>query len=397
MTHRQRLLAALRGQSTDRLPWAPRMDLWYLALRAADALPPRFVGMNTAEIADELEVGCHAVRADYTLSREPFDLALRALGFDNHPDYPCRIKLRRLRIDFHHDGGQYDTTIHTSKGQVNLRFQLTPQMLAKGISLPFVQQYPIRSPADYDAVAEVFEHLEVIPTPQSYAEFQQRIGERGLAVANGPLGCTPVHLLLHDLMPMPDFFVYYREDPDRMRRFAQRLAPFYEALFQASLASRAEVIFWGANYDRDITWPPFFQNEIMPALRDYSNRAHAAGKLLLTHTDGENRDLLPLYADCRFDCGESVCPAPMTSCTLAEIRRGMGSETTVWGGIPCVVLLDSVMDERGFEDYLDALFSELGDARRLILGVSDNVPADANLTRLDRVKTWIDAVGPVSP
>ena len=286
------MLAAIRGEPTDRLAWAPRMDLWYLAQRAAGALPGRFAGMNTADIADELEVGCHAVRADYTLAREPYDLALRGLGFDNHPDYPCRIELRKLRMDFHHDCGQYHTTIHTSQGKVSVRFQLTQQILIKGISLPFVEQYPVASPADYDAVAEVFEHLEVIPTPQAYAGFQRRIGDRGLAVANGPLGCTPVHLLLHDLMPMEDFFVYYREDPDGMRRFAQRLAPFYEALFEASVACNAEVIFWGANYDRDITWPAFFQKEIIPALQDYSRRAHTAGKLLLTHTDGENRDLL---------------------------------------------------------------------------------------------------------
>ena len=58
----------------------------------------------------------------------------------------------------------------------------------------------------------------------------------------------------------------------------------------------------------------------MPWLQKVSERVHAAGKLLLTHTDGENKDLMSLYRQCGFDVAESVCPAPMTKCTLAEIR-----------------------------------------------------------------------------
>ena len=57
--------------------------------------------------------------------------------------------------------------------------------------------------------------------------------------------------------------------------------------------SDAEVIFWGANYDQDLTWPPFFAEEIAPWLKMVSDRLHDAGKLLLTHTDGENKNLLP--------------------------------------------------------------------------------------------------------
>ena len=397
MTHRQRMLAALRGEPCDRIPWAPRMDLWTIALRARGAVPNRFAGMNTAEIADELGVACHAVRADYTLAREAHDHALRGLGFDNHPDYPYRIELRKLPIEFHHQDGRFETTIRTGVGDVTTSLQLTPAMLSEGISIPFVEKYPICSHRDFEPVARVFEHLEVIPSPQSYDTFHSRIGDRGLAVATGPLGCSPMHLLLHDLMAMEEFYVSYAEDRPALEQLARRLDPFYDALLEASLSCDAEVIFWGANYDRDTTWPPFFEEEIVPWLTRISERTHASGKLLLTHTDGENRDLLPYYPRCGFDCGESVCTQPMTSCTLADVRRGMGPDATVWGGIPCVVLLDDVMDEDGFESYVDRLFAELDGGGRLIFGVSDNVPPDVNLTRLERIKEWIEAFGAVHP
>jgi len=44
MTHRERLLAAMRGEPTDRLPWAPRMDLWSIALNSRGQLPEQYEG-----------------------------------------------------------------------------------------------------------------------------------------------------------------------------------------------------------------------------------------------------------------------------------------------------------------------------------------------------------------
>ena len=397
MTHRERMLATLRGQPTDRIPWAPRLDLWCIALRARHTLPSRFSGLDTAGIADALGVACHAVRADYTLPRQPGDLALRGLGIDNHPDYPFRTELRDLPCDLASDGEYLRATIHTPAGPLTTHLQQTAAMTRDGISLPFVRQYPIASPADFETVAQVFEHLEVVPTPENYATFHQRIGPRGLAVACGPLAASPMHLILHELVPMDRFFYLYADHREELLALTERLAPYYEAMIDALAACAAEVVFWGANYDQNLTWPPFFTAEIAPWLTKVADRLHAAGKHLLTHTDGENQALLPLYPDCNFDVAESVCPQPMTRLSLAEIRAGMGPRVTVWGGIPSVALLPDSMSDAAFAAYLDELFAGLGTGERLILGVSDNVPPDADLERMARIAERIDAFGPVHP
>ena len=149
MTRRERMLAAMRGQATDRIPWAPRMDLATIAWRARGAVPERFAGMNTAEIADELGTACHAVRGDYTLPRPPEDLILRGLGLDNHPDHAYRIEVRGLEVEFEHDAGHYYTAVHTPAGVVTIRLAMTRSMAADGISLPFVEKYPVRSGSKY--------------------------------------------------------------------------------------------------------------------------------------------------------------------------------------------------------------------------------------------------------
>jgi len=397
MTFRQRMLATIAGQPADQIPWAPRMDLWCIALRARGELPARFHNLNTAQIARELGVACHAVRADSTLRRSPEDLALRGLGLDNHPDYPYRVELRGLKMEFRRDPENLWTTIHTPAGTVPIHLYQSAQMARDGISLPFVKSYPVRSAADLEAVGQIFEHLEVVPTPQAYAAFHERVGEQGLAVASGPGVASPVHLMLHDLMPMDRFFYLYHDDRKAVERLAAQMTPFFEAALEALAACGAEVVFWGANYDQDLTWPAFFDAEIAPWLQKVAERLHREGKYLLTHTDGENEALLPLYPACNFDVAESVCPAPMTRCTLAQVRAGMGPRTTVWGGIPSVVLLEESMGEAQFEAYLDQVFGELGTGERLILGVSDNVPPAASLGRLERIRERVEGFGPVVP
>jgi hypothetical protein len=62
-----------------------------------------------------------------------------------------------------------------------------------------------------------------------------------------------------------------------------------------------------------------------------------------------------------------------------------------------VALLDDSMPSRAFEAHLDSLFGSIGAGDRLILGVSDNVPPRANLSRLEEIKRRIEAFGPARP
>ena len=210
MTHRERMLATIRGEPTDKIPWAPRMDLWYIAHRARETIPERFVGLNTVEISEVLDVACHAVGADYTIPGGR-DISLRGLGIDNHQDYPYRVELRGLPIEFSDDGEDLKTLIRTSAGEVFTHLHRTGQMAREGISLPFVKSYAIRSTDNFEAVAQIFERLEVIPTPESYASFKNRVGERGIAVARGPVAASPIHLMLHELIAMDQFFYLYMD------------------------------------------------------------------------------------------------------------------------------------------------------------------------------------------
>ena len=133
MTHKERLLATMNGKPTDQIPWAPRMDLWYIANKARNTLPPAFENTNTVEMAQILSSACHAVGADFTLHNGR-DITLSGLGLDNHADYPYRVELQNLPMQSDDDGENLITHIQTPTGPIHSHLFRSEQMKRDGIS-----------------------------------------------------------------------------------------------------------------------------------------------------------------------------------------------------------------------------------------------------------------------
>ena len=50
-THKERILAAMRGEMVDVIPFAPRLDLWWLANSLGGTLPEQYREMTHDQIA----------------------------------------------------------------------------------------------------------------------------------------------------------------------------------------------------------------------------------------------------------------------------------------------------------------------------------------------------------
>jgi 5-methyltetrahydrofolate--homocysteine methyltransferase len=195
---------------------------------------------------------------------------------------------------------------------------------------------------------------------------------------------SPVHEIQRDLIDATQFFIHYRDHQDKMRHLAEQMEPLYDTMLDIVSQSPASVVLWGSNYDEMLTWPPYFEREIQPWIRKVAGRLAAAGKLLLNHTDGENEGLMDLISDSGMHIAESICPAPMTRVSLAEYYRRWSPHLTLWGGIPAIVALPETSDAE-FEAYMDELFRVIAPGKRIVLGMSDNVPPDAIFSRLQRL------------
>jgi len=306
----------------------------------------------------------------------------RGLGIYRLNVLPYRIDLRNVERVVSKEDAETVVEYRTPFGPVTTGFIFTPEMLDGGASMSWQTRIAIREPAHFDAVGYIFENLAVTPRPDGYLARRAEVGDRGVAVGWLFGTACPIHHILKELMTVETFFYAMNDYPDKIAKLCEQIEPLYDAVKRIGAESEAEIVHLGANYDDSITYPKFFEKHILPPLRDYAAVLHERGKFLMTHTDGENRRLIPHYLDAGFDIADSVCPHPMTRLTLDEYIDAFSGRITVWGGIPSTLLCPDSTPEDDFRRAIGHLLDKHRDRPRLILGVSDMVTADADWDRL---------------
>jgi len=382
MNERERILAAIRGEIPDRIPWVPRLEFWYRARRRLGNMPAGLLGLSLREVTERLGVGHYASVPDFTEREEETDMADHGLGIFNHPVLPYRVVLEGVERRVTRRGQETIAEYHTPVGFLRTAEIFTEEMLDGGASIPWTSEHAIRQPADFDTAAYIFSRLRVEPRAGAWERRCRAVGDRGVAVAYVIGTACPIHHIMKELMPVEQFFLAQHDFPEKIDLLAEAMQPYYAAMQRVAAETGAEILLLGGNYDDSITHPRWFETHIFPALRDYAETLHSKGKYLMTHTDGENRRLIPLYLRAGFDIADSLCPAPMTRMTLEEIRAAFEDRITIWGGIPSVLLCPDSVGESQFRLWIDRLVERYGHASRFVLGVSDMVTADASWDRL---------------
>ena len=388
MSHKERMLAAIRGEPVDTVPWVPRLDLWYNAHKRAGTLPSEYREATLKEITEDLDFGYHAVVPNFKDLKVAEDDIHRALGIYNLWNMPYRTVLQNIKVTPSYEGDETTVLYDTPAGSIETRVLYNERMRRDGITITHVLDYAIKKPEDYKTVGYIFDNARVEPNFEGYSAFSKQVGDQGLAVAFASLAGSPMHLLQRELMSMERFFYDLHDHPDELAACAESIGRYFERVFEVAADSPAEVVMFGANYDATVTYPPFFREQILPWLKRFANRLHSRGKYLLTHTDGENRGLLDLYLESDIDVADSICPRPMTSLSFQEVRRHFHGQITIMGGIPSVCLLQESMPDQAFEAYIDSFFADLKSTDHLILGISDTTPPAADFSRLKRIARY---------
>jgi hypothetical protein len=263
MTHKQRMLAAIRGAPTDQISYAPRLDLWYNAHQRAGTLPPKYKGASLPEITDDLNVGFHAVVPNFKDLRDPGDEVHRALGIYNLWTMPTTTLLENVTVTATYRGDETIVEYHTPVGNIRTNVLYNDSMREGGISISHITEHAIKSPGDYETAGYIFEHAHVVPNYEGYQEFANQVGDRGLAVAFLSLAGAPMHLLQRELMPIELFFYELYDHPEELARCAERIGTYFDRVFEVAVGCPAEVVLFGANYDARVTYPPFFEAHIL--------------------------------------------------------------------------------------------------------------------------------------
>jgi hypothetical protein len=367
MTNRQRILAILDRRSPDRIPWIPRLELWYTAHKLRGDLPEKYQDWSLRQIERDLGMG--------TPAREGRVYRLQAHGVE------VRSETR---------GEETVTEYHTPQGMVFTTSRYSTTLHRGGIAAAMQVGHLIRGPEDYAPVEWIIEHTEVLPAYDDYLAYDAEIGEDGLPMVYAAQ--EPMYHILQDLVGYNNAFFHLADYRPQVMHLYQLLMEQARQIQSIVLDSPARLILHGEHFDSQMTPPPFFQEYMLAYFQDYAERLHARGKSLVCHGDADTSLLLSLIKEAGFDMSECFVTAPMVKVTLAEARRAWGSQVAIWGGIPSVLLCDPVTDEE-FHRYLRELFRTIAPGDGFILGVADNVMAEARFERIKLVSEMVEQFG----
>ena len=366
MTQRERILAAMRGQPVDRIPWAPRWDLWYKAAKIDGRLPAKYQDWDFFDVMRDL-----------------------GMGIKGNAGPLYHSKMSGIEVRTRTQGDERFTEYITPVGTVSTRFQTSPVLEEQGVR-GLELGHMIESAGDYGPVLYMIEHTELTPAHEAFAAYRDSIGEDGLAMANAL--DSPIHRIMREFTGYENFYYQLNDHPTQIEELLALLNHQGEQVLRFATESPAEVIRHDGNYDAQLTPPPIYREYFLPWFQHFTDTLHRVGKLVCTHTDGHNDGLMELILDSRFDVAEAFTPPPMTNIGVADARAAWGSRIAIWGGLASTMLSISISDEE-FEAHVHQVLAEAAPGDGFILGTGDNVPTDSSLERIQRITEMVQELG----
>ena len=359
MNDRERVLAILNHQPPDRIPWIPRLLLWYNARNLAGTMPPEWKGFSLREVERALNVG--------TPARDGKIADVHCEGVD---------------VVEREENGKLISEYHTPVGMVRSVTAFSRGLDEQGLP-GRVEEYPLKGPEDYRVWEWVTEHTHWAATYDAYRAYDAEIGADGLPLVS--TGDVPFHKFAQKLAGYEYAYCQLIDYPHEVEHLLAVMTKVQrERLWPVIAESPARLLLHGVHLSTQFTPPPLFTKYVLPYYEEFMPLMHDAGKAVAMHGDNDTSQILDMIERAGWDMVECFVTAPMVPLTLARARDAWGDRVIIWGGLPSLLLSPSVSEEE-FRAYMYGLFDTIAPGDAFILGVADNVMPDS---LIDRV-AWI--------
>ena len=250
MNHRDRALAAMRGQPVDHIPFIARMELWFNYERSRGTLPERYRHASLWDLQRDMGIG------------------IIGLGAGTPACY--RLVHRDVQVSTFTEpnasGGAVTTTEYrTPYGTLTCRDVLAVE-LQGAVGDGARVEFPFKSEADYDALQFLIERTAVEDNLDEYGRHVEAIGGDGVAMPQ--TGHLPAHHLMISLMGYERFYLEWYDRPARVEKLIAALTAQYQQILQLAVACPVGVVEVGSNYSEIMTPPRVFDALFAPTYRE---------------------------------------------------------------------------------------------------------------------------------
>lgn len=350
MTFKAEILGRFSGEASGSPLYLPDLTLWYNWHHKKGSLPAPWQNYSLPQITQAMGV--------------PIWLSAA----------PWRIETPGIAVVTTENEQERVITAETSTGPLVWRWQVGPD------GAWWQTEYPVKTADDLPAALELVQARTYVVDPGELAELRTAVGVDGLLAIEIPR--RPYSILLHEFLGWSEGLLLLNEPV--IEEINTILETKTQAFVQEIAQLPGQLILSPDNLDGQFISPRAFEAYLAESYRRTAEVFHAHNKYLLVHVGGPIRHLLALLAGAGVDGLEGIAGLPQNNASLTQAREITGPHLTLWGGIPQDFLLETHPHQE-FEASVVQATQETVDDGRMILGVADRVPVDADLSRLEAI------------
>ncbi len=345
MTNRERILAIIRQESLDRVPF-----IMYEGLLPVD---------------------------DVSAVLGPERIGLMRWSNVHKVEYPhCRWE----SLDYERDGQHWQkNTIHTPKGQIYEERAFEPAYHSSSIRKHFVEE-----PDAYEILWDYLEDGVVTPDYERYERDAHDLGDRGLPLV--AVERTPYQQLWVQWTGLDNLGYHFVDCPDRVERTIEILNRRAYQIFEIVRNSPTPFVDFPDNITAPTIGPERFNRYCVPLYNRLAEMLEDSGRPVFVHMDGDLKALWQQIGECGVGGLDSFSPAPDNDTTVEDAVR-------LWPEMRLFMNFPSSVHLRSREEIMEEtrrILDLAGTSGRLQIQLSENVPYSVWRTSLPAIADGID-------
>jgi uroporphyrinogen-III decarboxylase len=359
MTSRERLLAAYRGQPTDRLPWWAKVcnDTW------RTSQPEKVRSWSDLELLDY-------IHADGLFTRVPG---------------PVRVERPHVKVERVQTGSERRVRTATPDGAMTEAWRLDPSTQSWHPT-----EFPVKAREDLGRRRWLYRDVRLTVDGQALARARElcaAVGERGLTVAGW--GTSPLmDLVEHVIGPVQTAYLLadYPEETGELIGLMHQASLAYVRFFAEH--TPADVVVSVENTSTTLISPGQFEEHCFGPLGDYGRAIEGAGKIHELHMCGHTLALLERINQIPASSIEAFTSPTLGNTRLADGRARAPSKTLIGGTNVNTWLLPA----EKIQEYVLAELAACPDRRRIILTTAGVAPPGCPAEKFRAIGEWLPSL-----
>lgn len=362
MTDKERVYNAIAGKEVDRTPWSPFLIYWWEA-------QPREI-RDRGELAMYREIGADPlIRGHYPTKTA--DCPYRDL-------FLVDTQFRNCEISETVNGREKIKKYETRVGTLVSKYKIDPSSMTW-----FLVEHPLKDCEDYKTLQYIMEHAELTPAYDGFEGIMKEYGDEFLVAPRLVPGYkTAFQAMIEHWAGTVGMVEMLDEEEKLVEETMQAIREVNRKSAKICSESNAEVFISFEDSSTTNYSPTMYEDYALPELNEWADILHKENKLLIQHACGHIKALLPIIANSKIDCLESVTPRPTGNVLMSEVVEALPKRISIIGGIDPTVLLNS--DWETLEKYAVELL-KLMEGRSYILSNSDSLPPGVKLDHLKKL------------